>query len=309
MTDDVVTRESQGKQRLELALQELGQQPLPSPDATLSARVDDPVWLGQALLSFGFPAQASTEAAELRLWLPTATKEQLRLEEAIRTALAPEALILDMDGVIADVSRSYRAAVGLTCKAFGLTVSPEQVLQAKAAGNANNDWLLCQSMLARAGRALPFETVRDQFESYYQGRGDKAGLWTSERLIPAPDLLPRLAARLPLAVVTGRPRRDAERFVALHDLESSIATMVCMEDAPGKPAPDGVCLALRQLGVKRAWMVGDTPDDMRAARAAGVIAVGVTAPGDSEAVMGPALREAGAARVLKGLQALEGMLR
>ena len=42
-----------------------------------------------------------------------------------------------------------------------------------------------------------------------------------------------------------------------------------MEDAPPKPDPQPVRLALARLGVERAWLVGDTPDDMRAARAAG----------------------------------------
>jgi len=55
---------------------------------------------------------------------------------------------------------------------------------------------------------------------------------------------------------------------------------VAMEDAPSKPNPAPVRLALERLGVRRAWMVGDTPDDMHAAAQAGVLPLAVAAPGD-----------------------------
>lgn len=47
-----------------------------------------------------------------------------------------------------------------------------------------------------------------------------------------------------------------------------------------KPDPGPVRLALARLGVDRAWMLGDTSDDLVAARAAGVVPIGVVAPGD-----------------------------
>jgi phosphoglycolate phosphatase-like HAD superfamily hydrolase len=71
-----------------------------------------------------------------------------------------------------------------------------------------------------------------------------------------------------------------------------------MEDAPIKPDPAPVRLALERLRVATAWMVGDTPDDLRAARGAGVLPVGVVAPGDDPAGTTTSLRSAGAAAVL-----------
>ena len=71
-----------------------------------------------------------------------------------------------------------------------------------------------------------------------------------------------------------------------------------MEDAPAKPDPAPVVLALERLGVSTAWMVGDTPDDLRAAGGAGVLPIGVTATGDDRTEMTRALEGAGAARVL-----------
>jgi phosphoglycolate phosphatase-like HAD superfamily hydrolase len=55
-------------------------------------------------------------------------------------------------------------------------------------------------------------------------------------------------------------------------------------------------------------MIGDTPDDMRAARGAGVVPIGVVAPSDDRERMGRRLVENGGARVLQCLAELEEML-
>ena len=77
------------------------------------------------------------------------------------------------------------------------------------------------------------------------------------------------------------------------------------------PSPDPVRLALKQLGVSAAWLIGDTPDDIAAARAARVVPIGIPPPGDGadETVRcAGALAAAGAATVLGSLCELEDML-
>jgi len=62
-----------------------------------------------------------------------------------------EAILFDMDGVLADVSGSYRVAIQQTCAAFGAPVTAEDVAEAKAAGDANDDWELTRRMLSARG--------------------------------------------------------------------------------------------------------------------------------------------------------------
>jgi len=81
-----------------------------------------------------------------------------------------------------------------------------------------------------------------------------------------------------------------------------------MEDAPRKPDPAPVRLALARLGVGRAWMVGNTPDDIRAAAGASVVPLGAVAPGDDLAATSTALTDAGAARVIDQVADLEELL-
>jgi HAD superfamily hydrolase (TIGR01549 family) len=75
------------------------------------------------------------------------------------------------------------------------------------------------------------------------------------------------------------------RFLEEQGVADLFSALVCMEDAPPKPNPAPVLLAMERLGVSTAWMVGDTPDDLRAARAAGVLPIAVTAPGDDGSMM------------------------
>ena len=121
-------------------------------------------------------------------------------------------------------------------------------------------------------------------------------------------MLERLAKRLPLAVVTGRPRDEARWFLEREGLAPLVRAVVCMEDAARKPDPAPVRLALTRLGVRRAWMVGNTPDDIRAATGASVVPLGIVAPGDDLTATAAALTDAGAARVLDQLTDLEELL-
>jgi len=60
--------------------------------------------------------------------------------------------------------------------------------------------------------------------------------------------------------------------------------------------------------VTRAWMVGDTVNDMAAARAAGVLPLGVVPPGEDFPGYPDLLARAGAGRVLSSLSDLEEVL-
>jgi phosphoglycolate phosphatase-like HAD superfamily hydrolase len=122
-------------------------------------------------------------------------------------------------------------------------------------------------------------------------------LWRGEEPLLSARELSRLAERLPLAIVTGRPRRDAERFLETFGLGHLFAAVISMEDGPAKPDPAPVRTALEALEVERAWLVGDTPDDMQAARAAGVVPIGFSAAPLSSASR-TSLLQAGASRVL-----------
>jgi phosphoglycolate phosphatase-like HAD superfamily hydrolase len=147
-----------------------------------------------------------------------------RLAHAVQAALAPQALLLDLDGVLADIE----------------------------------------------GRK-PLATI---------------------------EVVRQLAARWPLGVVTSCPRRLAESVLARHGFAPFVGTLVGDEDGPGKPDPFPVRLALQRLGVATAWMVGDNPGDVTAARAAGVVPLAIAPHGIGAESHAERLRAAGALRLL-----------
>ena len=111
-----------------------------------------------------------------------------------------------------------------------------------------------------------------------------------------------------LGIVTGRPRSDAVRFLEEQCVADLFSTVVCMEDAPSKPDPAPVALALKETGASSAWMVGDSPDDIRSACGAGVVPIGVLAAGDDHETAEAGLKAAGAARVLDDPSQIEEVL-
>ncbi|MFJ2416111.1 HAD family hydrolase [Streptomyces brevispora] len=90
-------------------------------------------------------------------------------------------------------------------------------------------------------------------------------------------LLALRAGDVALGAVTLQDRDRLTWFLppALTDL---LDVVITRQDAPAKPAPDGLHAALAQVDVspEQAVFVGDSPGDMTAARAAGVLALGAT---------------------------------
>ena len=98
------------------------------------------------------------------------------LARKLRLALAPQAILFDMDGVMVDVSGSYRRAIEDTVRAFGAELEPGEVAAAKREGSCNNDWILTHRLLARRGKNPTLAEVTAVFEDLYQGTAEKAGL-------------------------------------------------------------------------------------------------------------------------------------
>jgi len=291
----------------------LGAAAAPSQANFVLGRFVDATWVRDALAGLGvavraFPG-ADGLADALRITLPGEQQAFRRLCRALETALAPQALLFDMDDTLADAGRSYRGATIETAAAFGVTVTFDDITAAKAAGDANDDWKLTWRLIRERGVEVFLAEVTERFEEIYQGGDGRPGLRDTETLLVERGALERLAGRLPLGIVTGRPRRDAEVFLERQGIGHLFRALVTMDDGPLKPDPAPVRLALERLGVERAWLLGDTPDDVRAARAAGVVPLGVIAPADDPATARDALHAAGAARVFERAGAIEEVLR
>jgi len=238
-------------------------------------------------------------------------EENLRLVEELGQILPVQALLFDMDGVLVDVSNSYRLAIKRTAEQFlGEEVSLSEIQDYKDMGGVNNDWDLTARIVGSRGREVARKEIVRVFQRYYLG--DKLdGLIQDERWLLRPDLLRRLGSRYALGIVTGRPRREAEYTLERFDVADLFQVVVAMEDTPqgrGKPDPCGVELAMDKLGVRRAMYLGDTVDDVQAAIAASAIPVGVVSEGGDARTQSDVLRAEGARIVLNDVNDIVGVV-
>ncbi len=186
-------------------------------------------------------------------------------------------LVFDMDGVLVDVTESYREAIAQTVAHFtGARISNDRIQDYKNSGGWNDDWQLSHHIVTNAGVVVPFEEVKEYFQSIFTG---PSGLIMREKWIAQPGRLEKLNQNFKFALFTGRPKVEAEftlkRFagglvfdpiVGMHEVEHH------------KPAPEGLLRIRKCQGDRPIFYIGDTVDDARCAKAAAVPFVGVAAP-------------------------------
>jgi HAD superfamily phosphatase len=180
-------------------------------------------------------------------------------------------IVFDMDGVLVDVTQSYRETIRATVRSFGgPDISHERIQDYKNSGGWNNDFALSQKILADSGIDLPYDVVAEEFNRIFFGENND-GLILREKWIADPGMLDRLSKRYALCIFTGRVQHEVQitttRFVP--HLQWS---MIVADDnvARSKPAPDGLLdIAARHPNLPVTY-VGDTIDDARSAQAAGV---------------------------------------
>jgi HAD superfamily phosphatase len=219
-------------------------------------------------------------------------------------------LVFDIDGVLLDVTESYREAIQQTVESFtGVRPARALIQDFKNQGGWNDDWLLSHRLVHELGGSARLEEVIARFDRLLMGEnGD--GLIAGERWLAAPGLLERLATRFRLAIFTGRHRHEIAPSLARYSGGISFDPIVSNEMvANPKPAPDGLLLIAGMLPEARLWYIGDTVDDARSALAAGVPFIGIAAPANPRHdELAAALRREGAIAVLDDINQLEGAL-
>ena len=186
--------------------------------------------------------------------------------------------MFDMDGVLAEVTESYREAIVQTVEHFtGKRIERDLIQDYKNQGGWNNDWALSQKIAADLGVDVPYNTVVDYFNEIFIGKnGD--GLIQREQWFPKPGLLERLRERFGLAIFTGRLQYEAEITLNRFVPGCHFDPLLCADHVTkSKPDPEGLLTIQGQHPGCKLWYVGDTVDDARSARTAGVPFIGIVA--------------------------------
>jgi HAD superfamily hydrolase (TIGR01548 family) len=219
-------------------------------------------------------------------------------------------LVFDMDGVLVDPTASYRQTLIDTVRHFsGYELTQERIVEIKNEGGYNDLLPLGMRVLTEVDAGVDVAAFTECFERLFWG-ADCDGLIRQDRWLVRDGALERLRNHYRLAIYTGRPRRSAmlavERFAPTIGFDP-ILTSDDVENL--KPAPDGLRKMAELLPGAELIYVGDSVDDVRCARSAGVPFIGVAAPDrHHRAEIERLFRGEGALAVVGYVEELEGVL-
>jgi HAD superfamily hydrolase (TIGR01509 family) len=180
-----------------------------------------------------------------------------------------EAVLFDWDGTLADSLADFLAANEAVMRALGVPFDAATYRRVYTP-----DWRVVYRRLGVSDDRL------DEANALWHEHFDLRSPGTLT-LPGVPESLARLAAAgLRLGVVTAGDRSVVEPLIGSTGLDDLLEVRVDVGDSPKiKPDPAPLRLALERLGIAArpgaAFYLGDAPDDMRMALAAGVHAVGV----------------------------------
>jgi HAD superfamily hydrolase (TIGR01509 family) len=178
---------------------------------------------------------------------------------------SPQAILFDWDGTLVDSAASSYHAYVRVFESFGIAFD-----RARFEATYSPNW---RATYAAVG--LPRERWEEADASWvreFARQGCRLFPGARQALVDARE------ARVVLGLVTSGSRSRVTRDVATLGVASFFQRIVCSEDVTNpKPHPEALHKALDDLGAApgEAAYVGDSPEDVQMARAAGVLSVGI----------------------------------
>jgi len=193
--------------------------------------------------------------------------------------------IFDLDGTLIDSVPVYFELMKTILETIGLPPAPKSVVAEFMTGGGLGaiEKLIPKDMLHRKNELIKeFMTVgRKTSRSAFK---DRVKLFSG-----VPRLFEKLVGlRIPIGIVTSTERLYIDRKLTPlqnSDIKKHLDVVIAIEDAPRKkPFPDPLLVCSKRLGVntEKCVYVGDSHVDIRAANAAGMMAIGVLSGLDDE---------------------------
>ena len=183
---------------------------------------------------------------------------------------APKALLFDLDGTLVDSRADIAAACNFALERAGRSALPLAAIAAMIGDGS-------RTLLARAFGlpvdALALEAAMADFSAYYTQH--PAVLTTF--LPGAREALAELSGSYRLALVTNKPTEITLEILRVTDVAKHFSAVTGGGDGPLKPDAAPILRVLAELDVAPAdaWMIGDGPQDIGAAKAAGTTSIAV----------------------------------
>ncbi len=177
-----------------------------------------------------------------------------------------QAVHFDLDGTLVDTAGEIALALGRTLAELGSAVLPQPQVVALVGRGVRS---LVERALAQAGNGCDVDDAVLRFERHY-------GQVIATEAILFDGVLAGLerlrAASMPMSVVTNKPRHFTLRLLEKLEIANFFSGVVAGDDGYArKPAGDMLLAACRMTASApvASLMLGDSANDVRAARAAG----------------------------------------
>lgn len=188
-------------------------------------------------------------------------------------------IVFDIDGVIRDVSQSYRRALADTVEHFtnqAYRPTMTDIDQIKSEGKWNNDWKASEELTyryfeqqgqTRQNLNLNYEQIVKFFQTRYRGTDpvNFNGYILSEPVLATKNYFEMLTDHnFEWGFFSGATQGSAD-FILKKRIGLENPVLVAMEDAPEKPDPTGLFMVMNQLNCDHKIPViyaGDTVADL-----------------------------------------------
>jgi N-acetyl-D-muramate 6-phosphate phosphatase len=179
---------------------------------------------------------------------------------------APQAILFDLDGTLADTAPDLAAAVNLMRSQRDLPLAPYLNLRPFASAGA-------RGLLSAGFEITPehpqYDAMRIEFlNNYASAIAEKSHLFTHvNALLEGIDKL-----GLPWGIVTNKAERFTIPLIPLLGLQGAACIISGDTTAHAKPHPEPLLEAARRIQIEpqRCWYIGDDLRDIQAGQAAGM---------------------------------------
>jgi HAD superfamily hydrolase (TIGR01509 family) len=182
----------------------------------------------------------------------------------------PEAVILDMDGLMLDTERPVVTAWQRAAVEMGWQLSEEVLARTIGVDEAATRRIMVETY----GQDFPYDAIREDLERVYVKNVEENGIALRPGLLTLLEHLNGLG--IPIAVATSSARNIALWKLEMAGIKERFRLLVCGDEVRrGKPAPDIFLKAAELLGREPAECLGfeDSPAGLRGLEAAGIRSV------------------------------------
>jgi len=187
-------------------------------------------------------------------------------------------ILFDLDGTLIDSTEAILESFAVACKTFGTTVPDDERIKAEIGHPLD-------VMFATLGvEAFDVDAHVQAYKMHYQ----KISCAKTVLLPEAREAVELASKHAVLGVVTTKTGKYSKELLEHMGLMGYFAVLVGREDVEyPKPHPEPILKALSMLQSEKKiyWMIGDTPMDILAAKAANINSVAVTCGYADEAVL------------------------